>query len=296
MALERTVRLALVTGATGGIGREIAFQMAEKGYGVLITGRDERRGAATLQLLRQLYPDAPHDLWLGDLSELEQVAALAEWARLKGIHVLILNAGGAFPADSPLKNGLSQTFLLNLLSPWLLATLLIPDLMAQDDPRIVFVSSALHYFGDPRPLAFAQAQTQDGPLAYCTIKHAALAVMQHMQRELGDRNLTLLAADPGIADTANFASNSQGLSGALIRGFWMSTPAFQTKRKAAKSTIVAATSQRGSLPSGTLIGPDGQRQAPATSTKEIQLGRHISALCREMCNEWLADEAEGGGD
>ena len=87
--------VAVVTGATSGIGREIALGLAKAGHHVVLIGRNPAHGAAAMDLIRRQAPDASLDLRLTDLSSLSNTRALATtlMQRYSAIPLLVNNAG-----------------------------------------------------------------------------------------------------------------------------------------------------------------------------------------------------------
>ena len=91
-------RIALITGATGGIGEMTALQLALQGLHVIIHGRSETSCQAAIQHIHQIYPAASLDFLDADLAALDNVRALAKLfkERYNRLDVLINNAGGFF--------------------------------------------------------------------------------------------------------------------------------------------------------------------------------------------------------
>ncbi|TDE23829.1 SDR family NAD(P)-dependent oxidoreductase [Actinomadura sp. 6K520] len=129
----------LITGATDGLGRALAARLAAEGASILVHGRDDQRGKATMQEI------GGRAFWYrADLSSLAETRALAEAVRADHprLDVLVNNAGIGGPAsrqESP--DGHELTFQVNYLSGYLLTRLLLPTLVASAPARIVNVSS-----------------------------------------------------------------------------------------------------------------------------------------------------------
>lgn len=126
----------LVTGATDGLGRVVAGDLAERGFDVLVHGRSAERAAAVAEEIRAA---AVH---VADFSVLAQVRALA--SELPHVDVLVNNAGLISEQRQVTEDGLELTFQVNHLAPFLLTT----RLLERDPPRrVVHVASA----GQERP-------------------------------------------------------------------------------------------------------------------------------------------------
>jgi NAD(P)-dependent dehydrogenase (short-subunit alcohol dehydrogenase family) len=126
----------LVTGATDGLGRVVARDLAERGFDVLVHGRDARRADA---VAREIGAAGVH---LADFSVLEQVRELA--LSLPRVDVLVNNAGLISEQRVVTGDGIELTFQVNHLAPFLLTTRLVE----RDPPRrVVHVASV----GQERP-------------------------------------------------------------------------------------------------------------------------------------------------
>jgi NAD(P)-dependent dehydrogenase (short-subunit alcohol dehydrogenase family) len=121
----------LVTGATDGLGRAVAGELASRGHDVLVHGRDRDRVAA---VAGEIGAAGTH---VADFSELAQVRAMA--AELDGIDVLVNNAGLISRERVVTDDGLELTFQVNYLAPFLLTTTLLERAAPR---RVVNVASA----------------------------------------------------------------------------------------------------------------------------------------------------------
>jgi NAD(P)-dependent dehydrogenase (short-subunit alcohol dehydrogenase family) len=139
-------RLCLVTGASSGIGTEIARGLARRGATVVMVARDRERGeAARDDVVRTTGSDAV-ELALCDLASQRQVRELA--AEMVGrhpvLHVLVHNAGLILGSRVLTEDGIETTFAVNHLAPFLLTGLLREPLEAAGSARVVTVASEAH--------------------------------------------------------------------------------------------------------------------------------------------------------
>src|SRR5215207_9289131 len=134
----------LVTGATDGLGRRVAFDLAATGATVLLHGRSRERLEATLGEAREETGSEKPGSYLADLSSLREVRALAE--RVLTDHdrldVLVNNAGVIAGERRKSEDGYELTFTVNYLACFLLTRLLLPLLRDSAPARIVNVASA----------------------------------------------------------------------------------------------------------------------------------------------------------
>ena len=143
-------RTALVTGATDGVGRVVARELARQGWRVLVHGRDRGRGEALVQEIEKGGGNAT--FLAADLASLAEVRRLAEEVRRRTdrLDLLINNAGigttGNAPGRQSSADGHELRFAVNYLAGFLLTHLLLPLLKAaareKGGARIVNVASA----------------------------------------------------------------------------------------------------------------------------------------------------------
>jgi NAD(P)-dependent dehydrogenase (short-subunit alcohol dehydrogenase family) len=140
-----TERVALVTGATNGVGRVVAQRLAQQGWHVLVHGRDRSRGELVVQGIADRGGSARFHA--ADLSSLNTVRQLAEevMADHPQLHLLINNAGIGFgrpgAGREQSQDGFEMRFAVNYLAPFLLTHRLIPALLTGAPSRVVNVAS-----------------------------------------------------------------------------------------------------------------------------------------------------------
>ena len=136
-------KVAVVTGATSGIGRWIALGIARAGYQTILVVRDEARGEATQAWISSQAPGAATELVMADLASLAQVrdAGSAIVARHPRIDLLVNNAGLITPSRQVTVDGHEMILAVNHLAPFVLTGLLRPALMANTASRVVNVGS-----------------------------------------------------------------------------------------------------------------------------------------------------------
>jgi NAD(P)-dependent dehydrogenase (short-subunit alcohol dehydrogenase family) len=168
---------ALVTGATDGLGRSVATELAERGARVLVHGRNPERGAETVAEIRRRTGNDRVELHLADFSSLAEVRDLAEAVAESApeLGLLINNAGigsglpeGRERQES--RDGNELRFAVNYLAGFALTERLLPALRANAPARIVFVSSL-----GQMPLDFDDPMLNNGysgVRAYCQSKLA----------------------------------------------------------------------------------------------------------------------------
>ncbi|WP_312184854.1 SDR family oxidoreductase [Brevundimonas vesicularis] len=215
-------RLAIVTGATGGLGLETALVLAGKGAEVVLAARNPAKGAEAERLIRSRHPDAAVRFELLDLASLASVRAFAERYLATGrpIDILIDNAGVmALPTRQTTVDGFEMQFGTNYLSHFALVGRLLPLLTAAN-ARVVQLSSVAHRSGHIR-LDDLNYQTHYSPWpVYQQSKLAMLMFALELQRRSDAHGwgLTSVAAHPGFARTDLIANGHAGKPGLFARG------------------------------------------------------------------------------
>jgi NAD(P)-dependent dehydrogenase (short-subunit alcohol dehydrogenase family) len=191
----------LITGATDGLGRALAHELASGGAAVLVHGRDDSRGRETIDLIRtQTGNERVH--WLrADLSSLAEIRGLAQQAvsEYDRLDALVNNAGigTVAPGDGrrmESADGYELRFAVNYLSGYLLTRLLLPLIVQSAPARIVNVSSA-----GQAPIDFDDVMLErhyDGVQAYCQSKLAQIMFTFDLADELRDRFVTANCLHP----------------------------------------------------------------------------------------------------
>jgi NAD(P)-dependent dehydrogenase (short-subunit alcohol dehydrogenase family) len=133
----------LVTGATAGLGKELASELARRGATVLVHGRNHQRVEAAVEDIAESSGSdrlVPH---IADLSSLTAVRRLAAEvsASDSDLNALVNNAGLVVAERTESEDGYELTFAVNYLAPYLLTRLLLPHLRQSGSARIVNVAS-----------------------------------------------------------------------------------------------------------------------------------------------------------
>jgi NAD(P)-dependent dehydrogenase (short-subunit alcohol dehydrogenase family) len=142
--LDLRGRRALVTGASGGLGLELATRLADAGAEVLLAVRDEAKGAAALERIRDVVPGAEVSLRRLDLASLKSVAELGDRLGDEGrpIHLLLNNGGVMAPATRhTTADGLELQFGTNYVGHFALTVHLLP-LLREGRARVTTVTSS----------------------------------------------------------------------------------------------------------------------------------------------------------
>jgi 3-oxoacyl-[acyl-carrier protein] reductase len=189
-----TGKVAVVTGASRGIGRAIAVDLARAGADLALFGRDTLALGETKAACLAAREGARVAMHVADVSDEEAVsgaiaAVLAESGR---VDIAVANAGQA-------KDGLILRFKsadldrlidVNLKSAFYLSAAVAKPMMKQRGGSIIFVSSIVGLAGNP------------GQSAYAATKAGLLGLAKSLAKELGSRNIRVNAVAPGLIETA----------------------------------------------------------------------------------------------
>lgn len=215
-------KLAIVTGATGGLGLEAALVLAGKGAEVVLAARNPSKGAEAERLIRARHPAANALFDLLDLGDLASVAAFADRHLAAGrpIDILINNTGVmALPTRQTTVDGFEMQFGTNYLSHFALTGRLLP-LLTQAQARVIQLSSVAHRSGHIR-LDDLNVTTGYSPWSvYQQSKLAMLMFAIELQRRSDAQGwgLTSVAAHPGFARTDLITNGHAGRPGLFARG------------------------------------------------------------------------------
>lgn len=242
---DQTGKVALITGATGGLGYEMARMLAGAGATVILSGRNEAKGAQALERVRDVWPKADVRFARLDLASLASVQAFCDGAGDEPIDILINNAGLMAPPTRRItSDGFEVQFGTNHLGHFALTGRLIPRLGKAAAPRVVTISSLVAAFGK-MDFDNLQSEKSYGPQpAYMRSKLANLLFMRELQNR-SDRhgwNITSLAAHPGYSRTdliENGAGPPRGLMALQVK--IVTAIASQDAASGALPAIMAAT-------------------------------------------------------
>jgi dehydrogenase/reductase SDR family protein 13 len=239
-------KVCLVTGASTGIGRVTAEDLARRGGHVILAGRSEARTAPVVEAIRRSTGNAGVEFLPVDLSDLGSVrsAAAAFLSRGLPLHALVNNAGLA-GVRGLTPDGFEITWGTNHLGPFLLTLLLLDRLKESTPSRIVNVASRAHYRarGIDWDAQRRPAASTGGIHEYSVSKLANVLFTKELARRLAGSGVTTYSLHPGVVATDIWRELPWGLR--HLAKLFMISP-----EEGARTTLHCATAPEPSLTSG----------------------------------------------
>jgi NAD(P)-dependent dehydrogenase (short-subunit alcohol dehydrogenase family) len=271
----------LVTGATDGLGRRVAFELAATGATVLLHGRSRERLEATLEEIRAETGSEKLGSYLADLSSLGEVRALAEQILTEQdrLDVLVNNAGVIARDRRESEDGYELTFAVNYLAHFLLTRLLLPLLCDSAPARVVNVASA-----GQSPIDFDDVMLErgyGGMKAYTQSKLAQVMFTFELAERLRGSVVTVNALHPASLMETRMVLETFGRS-------------MSTVEEGAEATVRLATSPELEGITGRYF--DGTREGRADpQAYDEEARKRLWALSEELCGRLLEPLRGGGG-
>ncbi|HEV8713428.1 MAG TPA: SDR family oxidoreductase [Candidatus Binatia bacterium] len=191
-------RVALITGASRGIGRAIALRLAQAGATTVLAARTEAALATVAETIRVLGGEAL--VVPADVTDEQQLEALvnAALAQFGHIDILVNNAGGGPPRTPVVKARVRDwewTVRLNLWAPMILTKLVLPAMIERRSGTIVHICSLAGLTGKP------------GEAAYAAAKFGVRGFSQSLFEEVREYGIKVSTIYPGYVDTALIPPN-----------------------------------------------------------------------------------------
>ena len=250
MPTDLTGRVAVVTGANGGLGLETARALAGAGAHVVMASRNRDKAGAAEADIRAGHPRASLEVVPLDLGSLRSVRAAADriLARHEHIDILVNNAGLMAIPERRTEDRFEMQFGVNHLGHFALTALLLPALLRAESARVVTVTSTAHHIGRAIDPANPHLRGRYGPWrAYGQSKLANFHFGIGLQRrfEAAGVRAASLIAHPGFSNTDLQATSVAESGGASQRFFHMLVgPTGMSAAQGALPQLRAATDPR----------------------------------------------------
>ncbi len=196
-------KIGVITGATSGIGWEVAHQLCTKNFDLIVVGRSKEKGKALEKSIKATAPNCDFKYFLADMSDMESVKAVVEEikAATTKIDVLINNAGGVFSDFALTDLGVEKTLANNHLSYYVFTHGLLELLKESNDGRLLIVSSGSHYKVGMNFETFTTKKRYNIMRAYAQSKLANLMFGYQLVKRLKNTNISTFLIHPGFVKT-----------------------------------------------------------------------------------------------
>jgi retinol dehydrogenase 14 len=290
-------KVVLITGATGGIGKEIAIGLARLGCRTVVVGRDHDRGHAAVADIMRRSGSRSVELMLADLSSQQDIRRFADTvvSRYDRLDVLINNVGGLFGKRWETADGLESTLAINHLCPFLLTHQLLPLLQKSRPSRIVNINSEGHRSATTVDFdAFGPTRWKRGFPLYSQAKLANLLFTYELAARLSGTGVTVNAVHPGMVDTPlfrRFVAERFSVVGGVVakaaaflaRNVAYRTFKFDTVEAAATCPVYLASSAEVEHVSGKYFNLDKTMIDSSPASHDSSLSKAVWKRSAELC-------------
>lgn len=263
----------VLTGATRGIGRAAAIELARQGAEVTVVGRDEARVGAAAEQAREAGPAEVHE-HVADMTLMAEVRRLAEELRENYEHIDVLanNAGALFASRKETEEGLERTFALNHLAPFLLTHLLRERL---GGGRVVTTASDAHRAGRLDLGDLQSERSYSAMRVYGTTKLCNILFTRELAKRAPELNANCF--HPGTVRTG-FGKNENGIWKVLTT---IASPFMRSPEHGARSLVWLALSEQGGHLDGEYV-EDEKVVEPSLAARDDDLARGLWERSAEL--------------
>ncbi len=273
----------LLTGATRGIGRAAALELAAQGAEIALVGRDAERVRSVAVAARAAGAGAPVHEHVADLTLMSEVRALAEQIRARNarIDVLANNAGALFASRRETSEGLERTFALNHLAPFLLTNLLLDRLAGG---RVVTTASDAHRGGLLDLDDLQSTRSYAAMRVYGTSKLCNILFTRELARRAPQLHANCF--HPGVVRTG-FGKNENGIWKLLTT---LGGPFLRSPQRGARSLVWLASSDQAATLTGAYV-EDEKVVVPSLQARDDDLALGLWERSAELAG--VAADAAG---
>jgi len=192
-------KIILITGATSGIGKITAIELAKKGANIIFLARCIENAEKAIAEIKSKSNNSNIDYEICNLASFKQIKATCEKLNTKyeRIDILINNAGTWETRFNESLDGIEQTFAVNYLAPFLLCNLLLPMVEKSKDGRIINTTSGLHQ----GKINFADIEYRKKYSGYKSYRQSKLALIlftKVLAIKLKNKNISVNSVSPGM--------------------------------------------------------------------------------------------------
>jgi len=273
-------KIVMVTGATNGIGKITALELAKMGATVVLVGRNPIKTAKVMAEFQQtLGGKGKLDSIIGDLSSLADIHRVAQTflSKYDRLDVLVNNAGGFFSKRLESVDGYEMTFALNHLNYFLLTKLLLEVLKKSAPARIVNVSSAAHFGNSINFNDLQRKQKYNSWRVYAESKLMNILFTRSLAQRLEGTGVTVNALHPGfVATSFGHGKGMMGFATKIAQKIFAISP-----QEGAQTTIFLASSPQVAGVTGKYFGKC-QEQKPSVQALDDIAAEKLWQISEEI--------------
>ena len=259
-------KIILITGATNGVGKATALELAKQGHQLILHGRNEQKTKAVVEEIRQQSSNNDIDYVLADMLDLQSVRAMADEVskRYDHIDVLLNNAGAQFGEErETTADGHEKTMVVNVMAPTLLSLALLPLLAKSKDGRIATTSSASYTMGGQPIVDDMELETHYSyTKVYGLSKLYVIWMMRGVERIIQEKgyHISVNITHPGATATSLGKDAKKGCLVTAIFGIWflLAPLTMNSMAKAIKGNLYCATEPNLKTDLHVYYGPKGK--------------------------------------
>jgi len=217
------LRTIMITGATNGIGKVTAMDLARRGHRLILANRSRRKAEEVRDEILAAHPRRKIDLIDLDLASRASVSACAqEVMRIcPELDTLINNAGLTSHEEVITDDGFELQFQVNALAQLQLSLELLPALSAAAPSQIIFVTSMMHKFGKLKPESFQGWEKYNANGSYSQSKLAMTMLARELAERLAEKRISVNTLHPGAVNTG-ILDNYSALAQFFLRRLFVS--------------------------------------------------------------------------
>ncbi|MFT3702699.1 MAG: SDR family oxidoreductase [Agriterribacter sp.] len=276
-------KICLITGATSGIGKITALELAKKGAHVIVHGRNAAKAETVRKEITAACGHNNVTVMLADLGSLQGVKQLADQfsAQYDRLDILVNNAGAIMKRKrEESMDGIETTIQVNFIATFYLTALLFEKLRKSEAARIINYSSAMHKYAKINLDDFMMLKSYNILRAYGNAKLYVILFTEELNRRIqsaGIKNITVNAVHPGGVNT-NFANNSSAVVRFLLK---MMSPFFLTEEKGADIGIYLAEDAEAEKHSGEYF-VERKAKLPAQKYNTPKIAKEVWAIAEKL--------------
>ncbi len=280
-------KLAVITGASSGIGLQTALEFCRHGASVIGVARSPQRCEEARLKILSACPGAKILYLIADLSlqsEIRRLAGDIEKALRQqgssGLDILVNNAGLFMDSLVLTEDGIETTIAVNHLAPFLLTVLLLPLLSARPDSRVITVSSGSHYRTWLNPARLRRPLIFNSLWAYKVSKLANVLFSLELNIRQAGRAPHAFAVDPGLVNT------DIGLKGTgpLARFVWRQRQKAGVDPAVPAATILTVACDPEAPKSGAVYWYLSAPMQPSRTALNVELAERLWQESSRLCH------------